>query len=539
VVAAFNAEMGKAPQAEWVKFRHWVGVMLRKRGGALIRRTAFVVMISAAAGAAATPQAWAQGKSTWFSGFSTIVVDAKTGEVINASKADELRHPASLAKIMTLYLLFAELEAGRLKLDTRLRISPEAAKQPPSKLGLKPGETIAVEDAIKALVTRSANDIAVAVAEAVAGDEESFARLMTQRARALGMTRTIFKNANGLPDPEQVTTAREMALLGLAIQDRFPKYYPYFSTRTFRWRGVAIGNHNRLLGSVDGVDGIKTGYTRASGFNLVSNVKRGPRHIVAVVLGGKTGKARDTHMRDMIAQQIRHAHAGPRTAPRFTETQIPMPVPSPVTTAALRPAQPTPGSSAPIERTPVRVVAVGKDGKTVAEGDQPSGTMPVKTLSAASVSEPMTITPRALAPDGKIVTFAPPPPPPEVSSASAQSSPEIGRAALVTALAPETTPAPAAKQAVAEMQAAMKRPPSGWIVQIGAFPSEDQARSRLEDALGQAGGLLAKGNPYTEVTSKGSSKLYRARFAGFDEKSARLACDRLKKNDIACFTTRN
>jgi D-alanyl-D-alanine carboxypeptidase len=513
--------------------------MLRTRRGALVRRTALAILISLTAGAVVAPSASAQGKSTWFSGFSTIVVDAKTGEVINASKADELRHPASLAKIMTLYLLFAELEAGRLKLDTRLRISPEAAKQPPSKLGLKPGETIVVEDAIKALITRSANDIAVAVAEAVAGDEESFARLMTQRARSLGMTRTIFKNANGLPDPEQVTTAREMALLGLAIQDRFPKYYPYFSTLTFRWRGVAIGNHNRLLGSVDGVDGIKTGYTRASGFNLVSNVKRGPRHIVAVVLGGKTGAARDAHMRDMIAQQIRHAHAGPRTARRFAETQIPMPVPNPFTTAVLRPAQPAPGSSAPIERTPVRVVAVGKDGETVAEGDQPSGTIPVKTLSAASVSEQMTITPRALAPDGKIVTFAPPPPPPEVSSASAQSSPEISRAALVSALAPEARPAPAAEQAVAEMQAAMKQPPSGWIVQIGAFPSEVQARSRLEDALGQAGGLLAKGSPYTEVTSRGSNKLYRARFAGFDEKTARLACDRLKKNDFACFTTRN
>src|SRR5690606_13170989 len=163
-----------------------------------------------------------------FSGFSTIVVDAKTGDVINASKADELRHPASLAKVMTLYLLFAELEAGRLKPDTKIRVSAEAAKQPPSKWGLKPGETISVDDAIKALVTRSANDIAVAIAEAVAGDHESFARLMTQRARALGMTRTIFKNANGLPDPDQVTTAREMARLGLAIQDRYPNYNHYF-----------------------------------------------------------------------------------------------------------------------------------------------------------------------------------------------------------------------------------------------------------------------------------------------------------------------
>ena len=519
--------------------------MLRTRRGAPLRRTAFAIVISVLAGAVFAPGAWAQGKDTWFSGFSTIVVDAKTGEVISASNADELRHPASLAKIMTLYLLFAELETGRLKLDSKIRISPEAASQPPSKLGLKPGETIGVEDAIKALVTRSANDIAVAVAEAVAGDEESFARMMTQRARSLGMTRTVFKNANGLPDSDQVTTAREMALLGLAIQDRFPKFYPYFSTRSFHWRGVAIGNHNRLLGSVDGVDGIKTGYTRASGFNLVSSVKRGPRHIVAVVLGGKTGAARDAYMRDMIAQQIRHAHAGPRTAPRFAETRIPMPVPSPITTASVRPTQPAPGSTVPIERTPVRIVSVGKDGKTIAEGDEAADTMPVKTLSVASVSEPMLISPRALAPDGKVVTFAPPPPPPSVSSASAQASPEIGRAVLITALAPETPhapetlPAPATKQAVAEIEAATKHTPGGWIVQIGAFPSEDLARNRLEDARGHAGGLLAKGNPYTEITSKGSTKLYRARFAGFDESTARQACDRLKKNDFACFTTRN
>ena len=536
--------MATALQGERI-IKNWVGVMLRKRGGAPLRRTAFAILISVMAGAVAAPGALAQGKDTWFSGFSTIVVDAKTGEVINASNADELRHPASLAKIMTLYLLFTELEAGRLKLNSRISISVEAAKQPPSKLGLKPGEAIGVEDAIKALVTRSANDIAVAIAEAVAGDEESFARMMTQRARSLGMTRTVFTNANGLPDPAQVTTAREMALLGLAIQDRFPKYYPYFSTVTFRWRGVAIGNHNRLLGSVDGVDGIKTGYTRASGFNLVSSIKRGPRHIVAVVLGGKTGAARDAYMRDLISQQIRHAHAGPRTAPRFAESQIPMPVPSPMTTASARPVQPAPGSSAPIERTPVRIVSVGKDGKEIPEGDQPADTLPIKTLSVASVSEPMLISPRALAPDGRIVTFAPPPPPSSVSSASAQSSPEIGRAVLVTALAPEippaseTTPVPVAKQAVAEIEAATKRAPSGWIVQIGAFPTEDKARSRLEDARGHAGGLLAKGNPYTEMTSKGSNKLYRARFAGFDETTARQACDRLKKNDFACFTTRN
>jgi D-alanyl-D-alanine carboxypeptidase len=515
--------------------------MLRtRRGTPPVGRLAFAVSISLLWGtlSASVP---AHAKDTWFSGFSTIVVDAKTGEVIDASRADELRHPASLAKVMTLYLLFAELEAGRLKLSSKLTASSDATKQPPSKLGLKAGESISVEDAIKAIVTRSANDVAVVIAEAVAGDEESFARMMTQRARALGMSRTIFTNASGLPDADQVTTAREMALLGLAVQDRFPKLYPFFSTERFTWRGAAIGNHNRLLGSVDGVDGIKTGYTRASGFNLISNVKRGGRHIVAVVMGGKTGAARDEHMRDMISAQIRHAHAGPRTTPRFVEAPVPLPAPSPVTTAAVRRTTPVAGTDRPIERKPVRVVSVSKNGETIPEGDDddaPSKTVAVHSLSAKTAQTPMPISPAGIAPEGKFVTFAAPPPPSSTATASAQASPEAGPAAVLAAMAPEPAVTPAARQAMAEIDAATRKP-EGWVVQIGAFPTEELARTRLEDARGHAGGLLAKGSPYTEMTSQGSTKLYRARFAGFDEATAREACARLKKNDFACFTTRN
>jgi len=515
-------------------------MLRRRRGAPPVGRLAFAVSISLLAGTLTASAPAHANKETWFSGFSTIVVDAKTGEVIDASKADELRHPASLAKVMTLYLLFAEIEAGRLKLGSKLTASSDATKQPPSKLGLKAGESISVEDAIKAIITRSANDVAVLIAESVAGDEESFARMMTQRARALGMTRTVFTNASGLPDADQVTTAREMALLGLAIQDRFPKLYPYFATERFSWRGVAIGNHNRLLGSVDGVDGIKTGYTRASGFNLISNVKRGGRHIVAVVMGGKTGAARDAHMRDLISAQIRHAHAGPRTTPRFVEAPVPLPTPSPAAAAVVRRTVPVPGADGPIERKAVRVVSVGKNGETIPEGDDdaPSKTAAVHSLSSSTAQTPMPITPAGVAPEGKFVTFAPPPPPPSTASASAQASPEASRAAVLAALAPEPPVTPAAKQAMAEIDAVVKKP-EGWIVQIGAFPSEELARNRLEDARGHAGGLLAKGNPYTEMTSQGSTRLYRARFAGFDEATAREACNRLKKNDFACFTTRN
>jgi D-alanyl-D-alanine carboxypeptidase len=507
-----------------------------------VGRAALAGAIAAlAAGLAASPtHAQTAPKETWFSGFSSIVVDAKTGEVIDSNKADELRHPASLTKVMTLYLLFAELEAGRLKLDSKIRISTEAAAQPPSKLGLKPGETIDVEDAIKAIVTRSANDVAVAVAEIIAGDENSFARLMTQRARSLGMMRTVFRNASGLPDPDQVTTARDMALLGLAVQDRFPKYYPYFATRVFHWRGVAIGNHNRLLGSVDGVDGIKTGYTRASGFNLISSVKRGDRQIVAVVMGGKTGAARDAYMRDLITEKIRFAHAGPRTAPRFTENSSPLPKP---TSAAARPAKPAVGSRDPVERTRVRVVAVRKDGSAVDEGDRPTGTLPVSTLSPASVQKAHQITPTAVAPDGKIVTFAPPPAPSEYAAASAQESPELERSAVVSSLVPETAPTPApaaaAKTEPTENEPSTTAPRGGWIIQIGAYASETQARERLAEARARAAGTLAKVNSYTEAASRGSTKIYRARFAGFDEASAKRACETLKKNDFACFAAKN
>ncbi|MDI1266722.1 MAG: serine hydrolase [bacterium] len=236
--------------------------------------------------------------------FSSIIVDGNTGAVLSSNNPDGIRRPASLTKIMTLYLLFEQLERGKLKLDSELEVSSYASHQAPTKLGLKPGQTIRVEDAIKGLVTRSANDASVVIAEAIAGDEDEFAKLMTRKARALGMSKTTYRNANGLPNDEQVTTARDQATLGRAIQDRFPRYYRYFATTVFTYRGQAIRNHNRLLGNVEGVDGIKTGYTRASGFNLVSSMRRGNRHIVGVVLGGRSGGSRDAIMRNLLAENL-------------------------------------------------------------------------------------------------------------------------------------------------------------------------------------------------------------------------------------------
>ena len=257
-------------------------------------------------------------KPSYSPAFSSIIVDANSGATLTANNPDAIRHPASLTKIMTLYLLFERLEAGKLKLDTEMEVSEHASEQAPTKLGLRPGQTIKVEDAIKGLVTRSANDASVVIAEAIAGDEDDFAKLMTRKARALGMTKTVYRNANGLPNDEQVTTARDQATLGRAIQDRFPRYYRYFATSTFNYRGHAIRNHNRLLGNVEGVDGIKTGYTRASGFNLVTSMRRGNRHLVGVVLGGRSGGSRDAIMRNLLAENLEKG-ATNRTVAAITE----------------------------------------------------------------------------------------------------------------------------------------------------------------------------------------------------------------------------
>jgi len=258
------------------------------------------------------------GGDSYSPAFSSIIVDANSGATLTANNPDALRHPASLTKIMTLYLLFERLQAGKLSLDSEMQVSERASDQAPTKLGLRPGQTIRVEDAIKGLVTRSANDAAVVIAETIGGEEDDFAKMMTRKARALGMSRTVYRNASGLPNDEQVTTARDQATLGRAIQDRFPRYYRYFSTLTFNYHGQSIRNHNHLLGNVEGVDGIKTGYTRASGFNLVTSLRRDNRHLVGVVMGGRSGGSRDAIMRNLLAENLGKS-ATRRTVAAITE----------------------------------------------------------------------------------------------------------------------------------------------------------------------------------------------------------------------------
>jgi D-alanyl-D-alanine carboxypeptidase len=318
--------------------------------------------------------------------YASIVFDVNTGRTLEATNADAPRHPASVTKVMTLYMLFEQIERGRFRLDSELPVSRFAASQKPSKLGLRPGSTIAVEDAIKALITKSANDVAVVVAEAIGGSEERFGQLMTAKARAIGMTRSTFRNASGLPNPQQIVTARDLVTLGRAIQDRFPRFYPYFGTRSFEFDGYAYRNHNRLLGRVEGVDGIKTGYTRASGFNLLTSAKVDGRHILAVVLGGRSGRQRDAQVAALVEQHMPRAVAGRRT-PRTVEvaaatttpdddddeetstrpprrvttphsTATPAPAPAPVAPVAST-AQPNSGTALPLPPARPRAAVIG------------------------------------------------------------------------------------------------------------------------------------------------------------------------------------
>ncbi|MDP3896972.1 MAG: D-alanyl-D-alanine carboxypeptidase family protein [Mesorhizobium sp.] len=235
--------------------------------------------------------------------YAAIVVDANSGRTLYASAADQLRYPASLTKMMTLYMMFEAIDSGRMSKSTQIPVSAYAASRPPTKMGIKPGGTIDADTAIRALVTRSANDVAAAVGEYLGGTEAQFAANMTARARQLGMTRTTFRNASGLPDADQQTCARDMALLGMALRQRFPHHYAYFSTREFAYAGKMVRGHNKLL-ETGGVDGIKTGYIRASGFNVVTSVNRDGKRLVVAVMGGESADSRNAHVQGLIARYL-------------------------------------------------------------------------------------------------------------------------------------------------------------------------------------------------------------------------------------------
>jgi D-alanyl-D-alanine carboxypeptidase len=291
---------------------------------------------------------------------TSIVIDAETGTVISESNADSPHFPASLTKMMTLYLIFEALDAGRIKLDTRLPVSDYAASQSPTKLDLEAGDTIAVKDVILGLVTRSANDAAVVAAEWLGGSEQMFAQRMTAKARALGMTHTLFRNASGLPDPEQVTTARDLSKLARALYHDFPDMYPYFATREFVFRGEVITTHNHLMDQFDGMDGIKTGYIRASGFNLAASAVRNSHRLIGVVMGGESAHARDLRMAALLNDGFN------RTAPDTGSTLV----------ASATPAQSFASSDGAFESQ-----SLGARAKRVLKHLSPIGTAEASTTS--------------------------------------------------------------------------------------------------------------------------------------------------------------
>lgn len=441
---------------------------------------------------------------------AAIVVDAKTGKVLYASNADTKAYPASLTKMMTLYLTFEALEAGRITLETRIKVSANAAAEPPSKLGVKAGNTITVKDAILSLVTRSANDMATALAEHLGGGSETrFATMMTTRARSLGMRNTTFKNAHGLPNTAQVTTARDMSLLGRALQDRFPTYFRYFKTTSFTYAGAKIGNHNRLLGRVQGVDGIKTGYTRASGFNLVSSVNLPDRRLVAVVLGGSSGSSRDAYMEKLLKQYIPKASRGPRTAPLILPKGIDLPFETPSEDLI---------ASAPIvEEEEVAVLEV-----------MPTPRLrPASAVSAYAAEETAPIAPAAAAVTD-IATLIP-------EEYRAQGDIADDQDAAVAELPPPTPIA--AADAVGMERFADMPTMTGWKIQLAATPTQASALTVLQKARAAAvAEVFANTAPYTEPLEQGSQTLYRARIAGFAGKDeAQAACEFLVKQKFACY----
>ncbi len=473
--------------------------------------------------------------------YAAIVFDANSGKTLFARHADARRYPASLTKMMTLYVLFEELDAGRLSLSSTMRVSANAARQSPSKLGLRKGSKIKVKDAILALVTKSANDASVVIAEEISGSVADFARRMTRTARALGMKNTTFRNPHGLPNSKQITTARDMVLLARALQDRFPKYYKYFSTRSFKFRGANYRNHNRLLGAVRGVDGIKTGYTRASGYNLVTNVERDGRHIIAVVMGGRTGASRNAHMRDLIAKYLSKGsrrdtlpalivHTGPAT--QYAEARPPRPRPDleqedaillsyaaaaparDVVTAALAEAAQAEPAPKPIARpiaAPIAEPISGGDVAETAEAELDPIAQRISTASAvAELAVP--VSPDADDPIGKLTRLA---------------RIRAGEDELVAG-----APAPGA------VVVAAGEP--GWHIQIGATPTERGALDLIEKAQKRMGTTLASLSPLTQTVEHRGETLYRARFAGFDNmEEARATCAKLKRKSFACLPMPN
>ena len=416
--------------------------------------------------------------------YAAFVIDAKTGKILHSQNGNAKRYPASLTKMMTLYLVFEDLKSGRIKKSDRLIMTKAGWRRPPSKLGLKPGQSISVEQAILSLVTKSANDVATAFGGKLSGTEAKFAKRMTRKARQLGMSRTTFKNANGLTARGQMTTASDMAKLGLALREHFPRRFRYFQTRNFKLGRRNYRNHNRLLGKVRGVDGIKTGYTRASGFNLVSSVSSGNRRIVAVVMGGRSGRSRNATMTRLIKKFLPKASRGAQRR----------------LIARAKSSRTTRGS--------IKVASIAKP--SIAR--KASKKIAARINAAHAVRTPTTK--ETIAVKKKIIAMA----------ASSRPKPVLRKS-----LSLKTK-----KKLDKTTTASVKR--TGWQIQIAASDNRNKALAVLKKVKSRNKKLLSAASPFTQKTVKKGKTLYRARFSGFrNQASATRACKILKKQRTACL----
>jgi D-alanyl-D-alanine carboxypeptidase len=488
--------------------------------------------------------------------YAGIVVDAKSGKVMYEEAADSQRYPASVAKVMTLYVLFQELNAGNLKLSTKMTVSRHAAAAVPTKLGLRAGSTITVEDAIKSLVTLSANDMARVIAEHISGTESKFAERMTATARALGMRNTTYRNASGLPDGGQLTTVRDQAILGIAIYQHFPTYYEFFQTRSFSYGRKTYGNHNRVLGYMNAVDGIKTGYINAAGSNLLTAARRDNRHIVIVAFGFNSASSRDQKVRDLVATYLPKGRRGDylQTAmipqpgrqgnvqvavaqPSQPVFVMPMPLPGfrlaqLVAANGARP-QPQPGAVQPQPMPEVVVASAAPPAPAPMPADL--GLQPA--VQAANILAAPSQAPQPAYPSQDVIgawlsdTYSLGAPP----AALGQTQPS---APLLPPVGTDAEGEPVDLMTSGSIDVATNdagAAPGGWIVQIGAAPTEDNARSMLSDAAGKVG-KLGDFRSYVERFDKNGQTFYRARFVGFgDRDAASDMCNQLKRQDLNCL----
>ncbi len=472
--------------------------------------------------------------------YASIVVDAKTGAVLQATNADKATYPASLTKMMTLYLLFEALDKGKIKLSDKLTFSANAARQPATNLHSDPGDTIRVETAILALVVRSANDASVVIAEKLGGSEAGFAKMMNAKAKALGMTKSVFKNPNGLPNPKQRTTARDMATLGIALMRDFPHYYDYFSRRSFVYQGVTYTGHNRLLNRYPGADGIKTGYIRLSGYNLVTSAEHNDRRLVGVVLGGKSSASRDQQMIALLDQgfktkkgngQVLTAKLGKQPSPSKK------PAAEPVEVAAAETPEAAPEEN---DQNPQLVLA-SADAASLPETETDIDEAP---LDAALASMSDTGAPSATQ---EIPAIAAPAPETladaEIPAAPAEA--EAPAAATIAALplpAPKPQPAATAKPApapetvaAAPAEAPVWRDKGNYGIQVGAYAQYKPALKAANKAAGNVPKILADARIAIEQAEKNGGTIYRARLLGLSKKDAETACRKLAAKSTDCM----